>query len=244
MDNPLFVTIAAGLVIFAAFFIRSLTGFGSALVGIPLLALLYDLKFAVPMEALFEFGFSILLMRSVYKDIGKGIIVPLIIGTVAGSLLGTYVLVSFANLYLKKLLGFAVTIFAIHLLTRKTEFAEKPLSPGWGISAGTLGGIFGGMFGTSGPAFVAYLSYRIRRKEILRASLIGLFSIDYTWRICLYAGAGLLTSETIELALVLTPALVLGTVLGHKTHARIDERRFHQIVAGLLLFSGISLLIW
>ena len=67
MDTSVDVIIVGSLIIFVAFFIRSLTGFGSALVSIPLLALLFDLKFAVPLEALFEVGISILLMRKVYK---------------------------------------------------------------------------------------------------------------------------------------------------------------------------------
>jgi len=79
MENFVSVTTIASLIIFVAFFIRSLTGFGSALVSIPLLALLFDLKFAVPLEALFEVGLSILLLSKVYNSISKITLVPLII---------------------------------------------------------------------------------------------------------------------------------------------------------------------
>jgi len=61
MEHFVIATVVSSLIIFVAFFIRSLTGFGSALVSIPILALLFDLRFAVPMEALFEVGISILL---------------------------------------------------------------------------------------------------------------------------------------------------------------------------------------
>ena len=77
----------------------------------------------------------------------------------------------------------------------------------------------------------------------LRASLIGLFAIDYTWRVAVYAATDLLTMEIINFALMLTPAFILGTILGHKIHFKINETRFRQVVAVILIISGILLLI-
>ncbi len=243
MENLVFVTTAGSLIIFMAFFIRSLTGFGSAMVSIPLLAFLFDLKFAVPLEALLEVGLSILLMNKVYKSIHKKIIIPLIIGTIIGSLFGAYILFSFANIFLKKALGVTIILFALHLLIGKTHSIVKPLSSGWGVFAGTMGGVLGGLFGMSGPAFVIYLTQNVKKKDVLRASLIGLFAIDYSWRVGVYAATGLLTMETLKYALLLTPALVMGTISGHKVHFQISDERFIQIVAVILAVSGIFLLV-
>ena len=243
MEHFAFTTAVSSLIIFVAFFIRSLTGFGSALVSIPILALLFDLKFAVPLEALFEVGISILLMSKVYTAISKTTLVPLIIGTIIGSLLGTYILYSFANIFLKRMLGVIVILFAISLLLEKTGSAIKTVSSGWGLLAGAIGGVFGGLFGTSGPPFVMYLTYKLKQKDVLRASLMGLFAIDYTWRVGVYATTGFLTMEIFKFALILTPAFVLGTILGHKTHFKINETLFRRIVAVILIISGILLLI-
>ena len=111
-----------------------------------------------------------------------------------------------------------------------------------GVLAGAGGGILGGLFGTSGPPFVAYLAYKLEEKEVLRASLIGMFAIDYTWRTTVFAFSGLLTTELLTFALYLTPVLVFGTVLGHRIHLRIPEAWFKKIVAGILMASGVLLL--
>jgi len=243
MEHFGITTAVSSLIIFVAFFIRSLTGFGSALVSIPILALLFDLKFAVPLEALFEVGISILLMSKVYKAISKTTLVPLIIGTIIGSLLGTYILYSFANVFLKKILGVIIILFAISLLLEKRGITIKSVSSGWGLLAGAIGGVSGGLFGTSGPPFVMYLTYKLIQKDVLRASLIGLFAIDYTWRVGVYAMTGLLTMEIFKFALFLSPAFVLGTILGHKAHLKINETLFRRIVAVILIISGILLLI-
>ena len=243
MESSPFITLAAGLIIFVAFFIRSLTGFGSALIGVPLLAMIFELKFAVPLEALLEMGLSAMLLCKVYQSINKSVIFPLIIGAIIGSLIGAYVLHSFANIYLKRALGVTIILFALHLFTRKKDHTVKPLSYGLGVAAGGIGGVLGGIFGTSGVAFVMYLSYRLPGKDILRASLIGLFTIDYAWRVGIYTANGLLSLAILKFALLLTPALILGTILGHKVHFKISEIRYRQIVSAILLISGIFLLI-
>lgn len=76
----------------------------------------------------------------------------------------------------------------------------------------------------------------------MRASLIVLFAVDDTWRAGVYAASGLLTVETFKYVLLLTPALILGTVAGHKAHFEVDEIRFRQIVTTVLMISGILLL--
>ncbi len=111
---------------------------------------------------------------------------------------------------------------------------SRNLSANWGILAGAGGGILGGLFGTSGPPFVAYLAYKLKEKEALRASLIGMFAVDYSWRTLVFACSGLLTADLLFFGLCLIPALVLGTILGHKIHVRITERQFRRIVAGIL----------
>ncbi len=243
MENPVFGLIAGSVIIFAAFYIRSLTGFGSALISIPFLALVYDLKFAVPLEAVLEIGLSAMLFRRVYNSMHMKTILPLIIGAAIGSLFGTYILYSFTNIFLKRILGIAVVLFAVNMLIGNRDRPVRSISSWWGVPAGAVGGVFGGMFGTSGPAFVMYLTYKLKTKEAFRASLIGLFAVDYSWRTGVYAAAGLLTMETVKMALFFAPALILGTILGHITHTNISEIRFKQTVAAILLASGICLLI-
>lgn len=243
MSHPLLVPAIANVVVFSAFFVRALTGFGSALVSIPLLALLFDLGFVVPLEALFEVAISLLLLRRAYPAIRKQVLAPLVAGAVCGSVLGASLLRALANALLKRGLGLVIILFGVHVGFDAGLPTERALSPAWGLVAGMLGGILGGLFGTSGPAFVLYLAHRLRDKEALWASLIGLFAVDYAWRVCVFAMNGLLTREVLRYAVILTPALVAGTMAGHRVHVRMDERRFRKIVAAVLVLSGALLLV-
>ncbi len=233
---------ASSLIIFSAFFVRSLTGFGSALIGVPLLALLFDLKFVVPLESVLEVGFTVLLAPKVYRKMDKATLLPMILGAVLGTLAGTYFLRSLGEAILKKALGILTLLFGVSFFRTGQGERTRDLSSKWGLLAGAGGGTLGGLFGTSGPPFVAYLAYKVREKEVLRASLIGLFAVDYSWRTAVFAVSGLLTAELLTFALYLTPVLILGTYLGHKIHLRVPEGHFRKVVAGILVISGVLLL--
>jgi uncharacterized protein len=242
METSLFSWAGSSLIIFFAFLVRSLTGFGSALISVPLLALLFNLKFVVPLESVLEVGFTALLAPRVYRQMHKATLLPMIGGAILGTLVGTYFLRAVGDVILKKALGILTLMFGIYFYRASREEGAKDLSADWGVLAGAGGGILGGLFGTSGPPFVAYLSYKLREKDVLRASLIGIFAVDYAWRTTVFAFSGLLTVELLTFALYMTPVLILGTYLGHRIHLRVPEGHFRKVVAGILVISGILLL--
>lgn len=242
MEISFFPLVGGSLIIFFAFLTRALTGFGSALISVPLLALLFELKFVVPLESVLEVGFTLLLIRKVYPDIHKPTLLPMIGGAVLGTLLGTYLLRTLGDVFLKRALGVFILLFAVYFWKEDRAEGSKNLSAYWGILAGAGGGVLGGLFGTSGPPFVAYLAYKLKEKEVLRATLIGMFAVDYTWRTAVFAFSGLISADLLFFALCLAPALVLGTILGQVIHLRVTERQFRKTVAGVLFTSGILLL--
>jgi len=242
MEISFFSLAGSSLIIFFAFLVRSLTGFGSALISVPLLALLFDLKFVVPLESVLEVGFTALLAPRVYRQMHKPTLLPMIGGAVLGTLAGTYFLQALGDVILKRALGILTLMSGIYFYRANREEKAKDLSANWGVLAGAGGGILGGLFGTSGPPFVAYLTYKLREKDVLRASLIGLFAVDYSWRTTVFAFSGLLTVDLLTFALYVSPVLILGTYLGHRIHLRVPEGLFRKVVAGILIISGALLL--
>jgi uncharacterized membrane protein YfcA len=243
MEMAVAQTIVCSFIVFMAFFTRSLTGFGGALICVPLLALLFDLKFVIPAEAVMEVVLSALLLRSVYRQISWKELIPVVFGAAVGTLLGVYFLHSFANQLLKKSLGVVVVFFGLLMLFSRQK-DTKPLHSAFGSIAGLIGGALGGMLGTSGPVFVTYLTYQLHEKTVLRATLIGLFSFDFGWRVATFAVTGLLTEEVGQILLYSGPGLILGTLLGSIVQKRISSRRFGQVTLLIILISGLALLLF
>ena len=228
--------LAAQVIVLFAFFFRSFSGFGGALLSIPLLALFFPLKFIVPVESVLEVILSILLVPAAIRKVDRGNLMRLLGGAVPGSLLGVFLLASWANRHMETILGAAVIGVGLVLL-RKTP-SRAVMSSRWGLAAGFAGGLLGGMFGTSGPAYVAFLSSQALDRAAFRATLIVLFAVEYAWRLGLYAHQGLLDIQGLQLALSLLPALIAATLLGHFVHLRVGETVFRRWVAVFLLASG------
>ena len=233
--------LAAQAIVLFAFFFRSFSGFGGALLSIPLLALFFPLKFIVPVESVLEVALSLLLVPAAIRKVDRANLLRLLAGAVPGSLLGVYFLDTLGGRHLEIILGIVIIGVALSLLRRAPSSA--PLSNRWALPAGIAGGILGGLFGTSGPAYVAYLSSRCLEKEAFRATLIVLFAMEYTWRLGWYLHNGLLGYQGLQLALILLPALIAASVLGHFSHLRIGEATFRRWVTLLLLASGILCLL-
>ena len=229
--------LAAQAIVLFAFFFRSFSGFGGALLSIPLLALFFPLKFIVPVESVLEVALSLLLVPGAIRKVDRANLMRLLAGAVLGSLLGVFLLASSANRQLEVILGAAVIGVGLALLGKTPSSAV--VSSRWGLAAGVAGGVLGGMFGTSGPAYLAFLSSQALKKEAFRATLIVLFAVEYAWRLGLYAHNGLLDFQGLQLALSLLPALIAATLLGHYLHLRVGEKVFRRWVAIFLFVSGL-----
>ncbi len=230
--------IYGSLIFLVAFFIRALTGFGAGLIAIPVLALMYPLKFVVPMQLLFEVGISLLLLPKVWKDIDWKHVWNLLAGLFVGNMTGAFVLATIDNELLKSVLAVLVLLFSVYLGWTADQPTQWNISSRWGFVFGFGGGIFGGSLGMSGPIVVLYLAQRFTRKETLRATLIGLFFFASFWTVGAHWYNGLYTKESLTYALCLVPAFLLGTFLGHWAHFRTSDILFRRIIAGLLLVSG------
>lgn len=238
------VFLLASSIIFVSFFVRALTGFGAGLIGIPLLALFWEVSFVVPMQLLLEIGLSVLLLPKVHKDVDYRHVGNLALGMFVGNLTGSMVLANFEGRILKLALAVVVLSFSIYLAVTAGRPNRWRIPHKWGGLFGLCGGFFGGAFGMSGPIVMLYLAQQIHDKTRLRATVIALFFFASTWTAFMHWANGLYRLESMRVLAMLTPAFLLGTRLGHWAHFRVSEVLFRRIIAAILLGSSIMLMIW
>ena len=232
---------SAAAILLAAYFIRGITGFGSGLVSVPLLALFLPLKFVVPLILLLDFTASIVIGGFNFKRVKWGEIGVLIPFGVVGVVLGTNLLINLPpGPMLVALAGF-VFIFAVRNVLNL--HGEKRISRGWAVPAALTGGTVGALFGTGGPPYVIYLSHRIREKSDLRATFSALFFTDGLARIVSFLVAGLLMSAKVWVAYFVALPIMLGALyLGGRVHVGLAQSQMIRLVGVLLLASSVSLL--
>lgn len=232
---------AAG-VLLLAYFIRGISGFGSGLISVPLLALIFPLPLVVPFILLLDFTASLLLgglnLCKVRWDEAR----PLIPFGLAGVALGTTLLVNLPKSPLLIGLGIFVLFFAIRNLLNL--HGEKPISRWWAVPASLTGGTVGGLFGTGGPPYVIYLSHRLKDKGELRATFSGVFFLEGLFRIASFTTAGLLMKEEVWQNYVMgLPIALLALYAGSHVHTGLSQIQVTRLIGALLLLSSLSLFV-
>lgn len=233
--------LVAAAILLGAYFIRGITGFGSGLIAIPLLAHFLPLSFVVPMMLVLDLTASVALTRHTRLQVHWDEIRSLILPSVAGILAGSTLLVKLPHAPLLTGLACFVIFFGLRYLFN--VHGERPVSRWWSVPTGLSGGLIGALFGTGGPPYVIYLSHRLHDKSRLRGTLSGLFMLEGTLRLATFLFMGLFAQPQLPQAILLSlPLLALGLLLGHRIHTCVTRRQQLAIIGVLLLVSGASLL--
>ena len=239
--------IIAGFIVFFAFLVRGLTGFGSGPVMVPLFLLFLDIKVAVPTAAIHAVitGFFLLYTFQTRKWVRKDVLLALIPGGIVGIIVGSFILAHFRSDLLKMLFGLFVIVFALNDLffeAGKTGDGKEAKTY-LGLVAGFFGGITGGLFASGGPPVVIYLNRKVREKNAFRSTLVLYFIFHDSWRFLTYLGSGLINFTVLKFSLILLPAMVAGNFAGSLLVTKVNQVVFRRIVTIVLLFLGVLLVV-
>ncbi len=235
------LALVAGVIVLA-YVVYGLTGFGSSITALPLLAFLVPLRTAVPLMLIFDLCVGVLMGMNNRKVIDRGEVRRIVPYMAIGMLGGVTLLVKAPERALLLLLGCFVLGYSAWSLLRRGTAA--PLAARWAAPFGVFGGVFSALFGTGGPIYTIYLARRLADKSVLRATVSGLVFISALARLALFTGVGLYAQPHIlPLAAVLLPAALLGLYAGNRLHLRLAPARVVQLVWAILIAGGAGL-IW
>lgn len=242
IDLPWLTLLSTALIVTLAYTVYGLTGFGAAIIAIPLLAHFFPLRFAVPMMLICDLFAGFLLFLKNRKHMDKQELLRLLPFLLLGMTVGVTLLVQASERWLVLVLGTFVLGFASWSLLRKA--APAPISPRWAGPTGVIGGAFTALYGTGGPIYMIYLARRLQDKTKLRATIGVLIFGTALIRLALFTGSGFYAqSGLLPLAFALLPCALLGYLVGSHLHAHMPPHRAVQAI-WLLLIAGGSSLVW
>jgi hypothetical protein len=232
--------IALSIIIFIASIVRGFTGFGLALVAVPLIQFFMPVSDTAVFIAMINVIFSVLYF-SKSKEIVKGQpLGAMAAWTGAGVAAGTVVL-KFVNPAYIQLIWGVLIIFIVISMVRGLNLhirSEK--------AALKFGGLFGGLLagatGITGPPVAVILSSMKTPKEKFNAiiSIFILFAVSYA--LLFYLISGLIRKEIVLLALCSVPALLAGLYTGDRLVSRISQKTFTAVVYIVLVIMGVIIL--
>lgn len=240
IDLPWPTLLSAALIVTLAYTAYGLTGFGSAIVAIPLLAQFFPLRFAVPMMLVFDLLTGLLLALKNRHRLSRAELRRLLPLLAVGMLAGVTLLVRVDERWLLLALGAFVVAYAVWSLANRA--VPAPISARWAVPAGLVGGAFTALYGTGGPIYTIYLARRLADKTVLRATIGVLIFCTALIRLVLFTGSGFYRQPgLLPLAFALLPCALVGYLAGSRLHAWMPTRRAVQAVWLLLIVGGSSL---
>jgi len=240
---PELICIAIGVVI-AAYVVKGFTGFGAGVVLVSILSLMMDFKLVVAVGCACAVGNGIMLAPGARRHVDWRAILWLLTSCIVGVFVGTHALKELDRELLRRCYGAFIICFALYTLwhERRADLPQPEPWPEWiAPICGLAAGVILGLFGAGGPAMVVYLAHRLRRKEVLRGTLIMVLSITDVLRMGLYAWQGIMTQQVLMLSCYVVPAAIAGGFIGTRMHGRADPRTFRIVVAVVLLAIGVRL---
>lgn len=230
----------AALVLFVAYLIRGIAGFGSGLIAVPMLTLVAPVPLVVPLVVALDYIGSAtqgLKHRDCVAWKEQLALVPFML---VGIGVGLLVLRTVPTAVLGKVLGGFVIVYAMYQLLPLPALRGSRL---FAIVCGCLGGLVGTLFGTGRPFYVMYLKLRDLDKSVFRATFAINFLIDGAIRLVSYAILGLFRWQLLTYLLVSLPIVGAGLYLGGRLHTGLSQNAFVHLISLLLLGSGVALLL-
>ena len=229
--------LAALLAAFGSAFVRGLTGFGMAILLVPILALALT-----PLDAVLLANFlSIFIGLSEIVRLVRGaersawiIAAVVLLSAPFGFLALSWTSADIARLVIALI---AFSAFIAVLLPRRSAAQPGMLATG---GVGVVSGLMTGYAGMPGPPVVPYYVGRDIPRETAKASMMLIFTIAPFAPLCAGAVTGVLDWSMAVLAVCLFPAVLLGNWLGNKASGRVPDPTWRTIVGLVLAGAAVA----
>ena len=228
-------------IVFAAALAQSLTGFGFALIVMPLLTIVLGIRTAAPLVALAALTVYTVNLVRYRRAINVQEVWRLGVASAAGVPVGIWLLSTADEDLVMRMLGVILVAYAGYSLLQPS--ARRGLARGWVYPAGFLAGCLGGAYNTPGPPVIVYGSLRQWPRNEFRAVLQALFLLNAMLVVASHAVAQHLTERVFVYYFYAVPALAVGILIGSVVDSRIDQRQFRKLVTAMVLVLGLALLL-
>lgn len=231
--------LASGILLFAGF-TQGVTGFGSALLAIPLLTLFIDIKTAVPLCSLHGLLITGFLSFRLRNHIDGRKILPLIIGCIPGVAAGVFFLKKAPPDLLAASMGTMLIGYSTYRLLCKPT--KRVIHPTWAYIAGFFTGAIGSALSAGGPPTIIYTTLTGWSKDSIKASLSAFFLAGGLLITSAHALNGLTTLAVLHLFGVTVPAVIIGVITGSILYEKIDTQQYIRLLLIILIIMGLLML--
>ena len=242
-DVGLRTALAICVIAFISGTARGFSGFGSALIFMPLASSLAGPRLVAALLLVIDFVAATPLVPNAWKHADRKSTAILVLGALVGVPVGTWLLSRLDPVTTRWIIsGFVIAL--LMLLVSGWRYHGKEHAA-ISIGVGGLSGFCSGLAQTGGPPIVGYWLGRPIASSIARANILLFFGASDFFSLVSYAVTGLITLETIRFSLLVGPVYGLGVGFGAALFGRASDKLFRMIcyvLIALAVIIGLPLL--
>ncbi len=225
-------------------FLKGATGAGAPVVGVPILAAIFDVQFAVAVFSVVNLFSNIWHSHAYRRHRGSGrLVYGFAMAGAVGAVAGSVLLAALPTHFLMASLAAMVLAYILLRLFQPDWALDRSAGIRIMPYVGLVGGLMQGAGGISAPVSVTYLNaMRLPREEFI-ATISVFFVAMSVVQIPSLASLGILTADRSLFAVAATIPLFLAMSLGERAARYMSKAMFDRIILVLLAMIAVRL-IW
>ncbi|WP_407157312.1 sulfite exporter TauE/SafE family protein [Bradyrhizobium sp. STM 3557] len=236
-DVSLSTVIALCAIAFLSSTARGFSGFGSALIFMPLASSVAGPRLVAALLLVIDFVAAAPLVPNAWKEADRKATAVIVAGALVGVPIGTYFLSRLDPITTRWIIsGFVIALLV--LLLSRWRYRGKDY-PALSVAVGGISGFCSGLAQTGGPPIVGYWLGRPIPSKIARANILLFFGASDFFSMVSYAASGLITADSLKLSLLVGPIYAIGVFFGASLFGRASEWTFRAICYALIALSVI-----
>jgi len=228
--------------------VQSATGFGFALIAVPIFLIVLNSTDAIHMVMTIIFFMSFLDWLKLRGHSSPKLLKWLNIGMLFGFPLGLLAFQQLNISVLKLIIALIILLFSINRLwlmfqTKPINIRDAHETQNWKtFLVGTISGALSTSLAMPGPPVMMYLVHQQIEKTVIRATILTYFIFSYSGALITQTLMEGISMNTWINSLLLVPVALVGVLIGHWIAPKINQKRFNQIIVSLLMIMSIVML--
>jgi uncharacterized protein len=217
---------------------RGFSGFGSALIFMPLASSLAAPRLVAALLLIIDFIAAAPLVPNAWKHADRNATAVMVAGAFVGVPIGTYFLSRLDPVTTRWIIsGFVGALLVLLLSGWRYRGRDYPALS---IGIGGLSGFCSGLAQTGGPPIVGYWLGRPIASNIARANILLFFGASDFFSLVSYAFTGLITSDAVRFSCLVGPVYAVGVWFGSRLFGRASDALFRSICYALIAAAVIA----
>jgi len=215
-------------------------GFGTSIMLMPALVLVFGPREAVPIMAVASIMANASRVAAWWRDLDWRAVGAYSVTAVPAATAGAATLMVLPPRAVEFVLG----LFFIAMIPARRWFAAQNFKLGLGhlAAAGAVIGFLTGIVATTGPINAPFfLAYGLVKGAYLGTEALGSLAM-FVAKAITFRGLGALPLETLGKGVIIGSSLVAGAFIAKRYVRQIDAERFRLLMDGLLLIAGLTML--